>query len=80
MQKAVSSKTQRQWKTKETISIAQRDNKCCWCKETLNKSIAQMFFIAWEHGVYKKQTWGLSDLDPKLIAHQIWGFLQLESK
>ena len=28
----------------------------------------------------KKQAWGLSDLDPKLIANQIWAFLQLESK
>ena len=28
----------------------------------------------------KKQTWGLSDLEPKLIANQIWAFIQLESK
>ena len=28
----------------------------------------------------KKQTWGLSDLEPKLTANQIWAFLQLESK
>ena len=27
----------------------------------------------------KKQTWGLSDLEPKLIANQISAFLQLES-
>ena len=28
----------------------------------------------------KKQSWGISDLEPKLIVNQIWAFFQLESK
>ena len=56
------------------------------CNETILKYCANVFLClrAWglsaESMGSKKQTWDLSDLEPKLIANQIWAFLQLESK